>query len=159
MSYTNYLIPSGATVTFNSISLGDISDKGAKIRLKEKNIDFGPTQECAGIVKRIPILSSIEAEFEIEDADVDSIGRAFGYNEGISDETMIVDIGQKSAATPSGLVFITQQPAGGYRGISITNMIPSAETLEMILNRKVQVKTPFKFISCGASVLEINDIV
>lgn len=156
MAYTNYLLPSAVAASFNSTSLGDISDKGAKIRTKEKHLDFGPTQECAGLTKRIPILSGIEAEFEIDDCDVDTIGKTFGYNTGVSGDTMVITIGQQLKAAPYSLVINTQDPDGSARRITITNMIPSSETVEMIYNRKVQSRVPFKFVSCGVSVLTID---
>ncbi len=156
MSYTNYVIPASVSASFNAASLGDVSDKGVRIRVDEKNVDFAGTQACPGLVKRIPIVSKMSAELEIDDCDVNTIGKAFGYNTGSSGDTMVITLGQQTKATPYSLVFDTQDPDGSARKFTMTNMIPSAETIEFLVNRKVPCKVPMKFVSCGVSVLTID---
>lgn len=148
----------GAVVKYNNVELGSVDADGVKITLKFLNQKWGKTQsnptEC---IKQVSRLFGCEIEFTCEEVDGVNIAKAMNaLQAGTSTGYSAIGPGTGQVKGVPYTLLIRPEPQLAYpstayrQDITITNCIPSQETLELLYGWKKQTKCKFKFIATGA---------
>lgn len=148
----------GATVLYNSVEIGSVDADGVVVRLKLLNQKWGKTQSNpTEVTKQVSRLFGCEVEFTCEEVDGINLAKAMNaLQAGSADGYTAIGPGTGQVkGVPYSLVIrpepILAYPSGAYRqDITITNCIPSQETMELLYGWKKQTKVKFKFIATGA---------
>ena len=160
VSSAAYMITRISSVTLGSSPIGSVGADGIKLKVKFKEISFGPTQETPGLAKLTKYFMGAEIEIPIDEVAAGALAIAWGGGDQTGGDQILLTVGTLIRPIPAALVITCVEATtatASPRVITITNVVPTSETWEHLIGMGKQSRCPMKFETVGVATLLVHD--